>query len=140
MILVDVHNDSGSLQQLYDLLAERDPEVNISHKEMPTFSEHCGFVLSHPYAYWYLILKIEHISPPVCVGSIYLTDQREIGIAIFKNHQGFGYGSDAVKELMKMHPGKFYANISPHNPASVKFFKQFGAKHIQNTYVLGDGK
>ncbi len=50
---------------------------------------------------------------------------------------GNGFGSEAIKQLMADHPGKLYANISPRNPSSVKFFKQFGAKHIQNTYVLG---
>ena len=40
---------------LYELLAERDPVANISHREMPTFDQHRKFVDSRPYKAWYLI-------------------------------------------------------------------------------------
>jgi len=116
---------------LYQLLEERDPEANISHQSMPTYRQHIEFCRRKPYPYWYIIQ-----ADGEWVGSIYLTNQREVGIAIFKQHQGKGYGTVAVKKLMKKHPGKFLANISPHNPNSVKFFKQFGAQLIQNTYLL----
>ena len=46
-------------QFLYDLLLERDPKANISHKKMPTFTEHLKFVKSKPYSKWYVILKEE---------------------------------------------------------------------------------
>ena len=34
---------------LYELLSERDPVANISHKQMPTYDEHIRFVTSKPY-------------------------------------------------------------------------------------------
>ena len=41
---------------LYNLLKERDPRANISHKKMPTYNEHVMFVSSRPYSKWYVIL------------------------------------------------------------------------------------
>jgi len=117
---------------LYVLLEERTPEQSISHKDMPRWDEHNKFIASNPYAAWYLILKDKN-----AVGSIYLSKQREIGISIYGQHKSKGYGTDAVKKLMELHPGKFYANINPDNYASRMFFQeQFGAKLLQHTYVL----
>jgi RimJ/RimL family protein N-acetyltransferase len=136
--LIDVYSNDirkeGAEDILYDLLKERDPAANISHQEMPTMEEHRAFVRKMPYRHWYLIQRIK--KPEWLVGAIYLTNQREVGIAIFKKHQGKGYGTEAMKLMMEKHPGKFYANISPHNPKSVQFFKQFGIKLIQNTFEL----
>ena len=117
---------------LYDLLLEREDFMNISHKAMPTLAEHTAFVESVPYFQW-LFVKNETGS---YVGSIYLTKQREIGIFIFKQYQGRGYGKAAVIELRKRVPGKMLANISPANNKSIKFFESLGAKRIQNTYEL----
>ena len=35
---------------LFELLAQRDPRANISHREMPTYQRHIRFVKSKPYA------------------------------------------------------------------------------------------
>ena len=40
---------------LYDLLAERSPIINISHKKMPTYQQHVRFIKSKPYSKWYVI-------------------------------------------------------------------------------------
>jgi len=133
---VRVNLDCG---MLYELLKERDPEQSISHKEMPTFDEHKAFVASRPYEAWYLIWvdSWSRMEPSKAIGAIYLTKQREIGIGIFKEHKSKGYGTEAVKMLMELHPGRFLANIAPDNYSSRMFFtEQFGAKLIQNTYQL----
>ena len=123
-------------QILYDLLSEREPHQSISHVEMPSFEEHCAFVASRPYFAWYIIHSSERV-----VGAIYLTEDREIGIGIFKEFKSRGIGTAAVKLLMRIHPGKFYANINPDNFASRSFFQeQFGAKLLQHTYVFGNGQ
>jgi len=147
VMMMDTYPGNGMFETervLYDLLKERDPVANISHQKMPAEEEHCAFVRRMPYRHWYLIQDwpmtyedaVFEGKTPEWVGSIYLTNQREVGIAIFKQHQGKGYGTEAMKLMMEMHPGKFLANISPHNPDSVKFFKRFGAKLIQNTFLL----
>ena len=120
----------GYVDILYNLLAERTPEQSISHREMPTKEQHTVFVDGEPYFCWYMIIIA---SQPV--GSVYLTDQREIGIAIFKKHRGQGYAKQAVKDIIALHPGDFLANINPDNFASRMFFTEnFRTERIQETY------
>ena len=40
---------------LYELLSERNPNANISHKKLPTYKQHVKFVMSKPYFKWYII-------------------------------------------------------------------------------------
>ena len=115
---------------LYNLLKERDPRVNISHKKMPTYDEHLKFIRSKPYEKWYII---EFGASKV--GSVYLTHQNEIGIFMKKSYQKKGFGNTVLSELIKKAPKKRYlANISPKNTNSEKFFKSNGFRYIQKTY------
>lgn len=127
-----VYKERAYTLVLYDLLKERTPEQSISHKEMPTMQEHQSFVYSHPYFIWNII-KDEQDR---VVGSIYLTNQREIGIFIFNEHQGRGYAEESIRLLMSMCPGKFLANVNPDNEASHNLFDKLGGKMIQVTYEL----
>jgi len=117
-------------EMLYALLGERTKNQSISHEEMPSFDEHIAFIESRPYLYWYRIRNENS-----CVGAIYLTEKREIGIGIFKDFQGQGYAGAAINQLMGLHPGKFLANINPENEWSIHLFQKLDFKHIQNTYV-----
>lgn len=117
---------------LYDLLKNRDPITNISHKKMPTFKEHKEFINSHPYTKWYIILFKKRKA-----GSIYLSKQDEIGIFIKKEFQNMELGTKSLNLLMKKIPRKRYlANVSPQNKNSQKFFKNNDFKLIQYTYEL----
>lgn len=127
MRLIEVKPQDATL--LYTLLGERTAEESISHRKMPSWIEHLEFVCNHPYKHWYWIVILDQT-----IGAIYLTKQREIGIQIFNSYKRQGYGSKAIKKLMRMHPGEFLANINPKNTASKELFKGFGFYHIQNTY------
>ncbi len=126
---------------LYELLLERDPSVNISHKKMPTWRDHLAFFDSKPYRKWYLA-QVDGTT----VGACYLTKQNEIGIQLFRQHQGKGYGLEAVNALITQHkplkaiPGKragrFIANINPANEKSKRLFQKLGFVHIQETFAL----
>lgn len=130
--LISVYRVPEAVEILFNLLKERTPKQSISHKHMPTPEEHFRFFMSKPYTAWYLIKGDDNY-----VGSIYLTDNREIGVFIFERYARLGYGLGAVKELMHLWPGRFLANINPSNDTSIKFFtKNFRARHIQNTYEL----
>ena len=120
------------LRFLFNLLKERDPNANISHRKMPTFEEHKQFVKSKPYSYWYVIeLSRKKI------GTIYLSKNNEIGIFVKKEYQNKGIASEALKLLISKHPKKrFLANINPKNKFSAKFFKNNNFKLIQHTYEL----
>ena len=117
---------------LYNLLKQRDPRVNISHKKMPTYAQHIKFILSKPYLGWYTIrLKNKK------VGSVYLSHQNEIGIFTDKQFQNQGIGNIALKLIIKKHPlPRYLANINPKNKNSIKFFKKNNFKLIQYTYEL----
>ena len=115
---------------LFDLLKERNPRVNISHKKMPTYNQHRKFIKSKPYSKWYIILKSKQK-----IGSIYLSKNDEIGIFLSKKFQGKNVGNFALNELMKKNPRKrFLANVSPKNKKSMEFFKKNGFKLIQYTF------
>ena len=129
-------DDDYHVRALYALLDERTPEQSISHKRMPTMEGHRLFVLGAvpdnspvSYAAWYVIYADRCI-----VGSIYLTHQREIGVSIFRDQQRKGYARAAVLELMRLHPGKFLANINPKNEASIKLWESLGFSLLQVTY------
>ena len=119
---------------LYNLLKERDPLANISHKKMPSYHEHLLFISSKPYSKWYVILYGANK-----VGSIYITTQNEIGIFIKKSFQDKQIGSVVLKKLIQKNPKKRYlANVSPKNKNSINFFKKNKFKLIQYTFELNN--
>lgn len=143
--LFDVYLSGNAEEFLYNLLGERKPHESISHKQMPTYDEHLRFVRSRPYEVWYLIAAAgeeggtaEIMLPRsyVSAGAIYLTPQREVGIAILSRYRSQGLGTAAIRELQRLHPGRLLANINPLNAASQDFFKRLGGKLIQVTYEV----
>lgn len=122
MKLVSVYEDEGfAASILYRLLQERERDESISHKAMPTLDQHLAFVAGAPYAHWYMAMADGYPR-----GAVYLTRQREIGVAILRAQRGHGYALDAVAELMRLHPGRFLANINPANAASIALFRKLG--------------
>ena len=117
---------------LYYLLKNRNPNINISHKKIPTFKEHIKFVNSKPYSKWYIIKQNNEK-----VGSIYLSKQNEIGLFLQNNVQGKNIGTEALKLIIMKNPKKrILANINPKNKKSIKFFEKNGFKLIQFTFEL----
>ena len=117
---------------LYNQLKERDPKINISHKKMPSYSEHTKFVLSKPYSKWYIIYYKNRK-----VGNVYLSKMNEIGIFILKTIKVKGLGSLVLEQVLKKNPKtRYLANVNPKNVKSSEFFKKNGFKLIQHTYEL----
>ena len=127
--LVPVMGNAHALRVLWDLLSERKPIENISHKHMPTWANHRTFVESNPYYRWDLI-EVDGQT----VGCCYLTKQREIGVSIFKAFRGNGFATMALLQLMKEEGGEFLANINPDNEKSINLFHKLGFNRIQVTY------
>lgn len=122
-------NDS---EFLYQLLLERDPIANISHKKMPSYEQHLKFLKSKPYSKWYIIWNNEQR-----IGSIYLTKQDEIGIVIKKEFQKGGIGKRALQLIINKNPRQRYlANVAINNNKSKRFFEKNDFKLIQHTYEL----
>ena len=117
---------------LYNQLKERDPKINISHKKMPSYSEHTKFVLSKPYSKWYIIYYKNRK-----VGNVYLSKMNEIGIFILNTIKVKGLGSLVLEQVLKKNPKtRYLANVNPKNIKSAEFFKKNGFKLIQHTYEL----
>jgi len=122
--------DKSDIRFLYNQLKERDPKINISHKKMPTYTEHSKFVLTKPYSKWYIII---HKNKKI--GNTYLTKTNEIGIFVLKAIKIKGIGKIVLEEIIKKNPrSRYLANVSPKNNKSANFFKKNGFKLIQHTY------
>lgn len=132
MRLTSVYDDFNfAAMVLFRLLQLRKPEESISHKVLPSFEDHCAFVLSRPYEAWYLI----ETEGGIVRGAVYLSKQREIGVSIMPGVRGQGYGVAACQELMRLHPGRFLWNVNPANAASIALAQKLGfAGPIQHTY------
>lgn len=129
-MLIDVYETPASIDTLYQLLKERPPLANISHRKMPTWEQHKKFVGSKPYTAWYLILDRNNF-----IGAVYLTKTDEIGIFLFEKNQGRGHARRAIRALMSAHPrDRYLANIAPGNDPSLGLFKKLGFTLIQETY------
>ena len=117
---------------LYDLLKNKDPNANISHKKMPSYDEHVEFVMSKPYTNWYII---EYDKKNV--GAIYLSKQDEIGISIKRDYKYEQIAKPALKLLIKLNPRKRYlANTSPKDVRSQEFFLKNGFNSLEYVYEI----
>lgn len=129
---VSVYKVRGYEKHLYALLKERPALMSISHRQMPSFSQHCRFVRSKPYKEWCFILK-----DGLRVGTIYLSRMNEIGIFLFKFHRHKKIETQAVKAFIATHRKlNLLANVSPGNREYARLFRAMGFKQVQNTYSL----
>ena len=116
---------------------------------MPTWDQHVAFVSSRPYAHWWLCydhVEVDNTDEEgkgcpqreyTCIGQVYFTRAREIGIQISDAYWRKGYGSEIVTKLIEMVPrGPIFANVSPRNIASQKLFESLGFGVCQHTYRL----
>lgn len=120
-------------EDLYDILGSRDETINISHKKMPTYEEHCDFWRNCTYKYTRAIVVDGEFA-----GYTYLTNSNEIGIFVKKEFQGKGIAKNVITEIIKQFKGlrnkRFLANINPKNIKSQKLFESLGFKSCQITY------
>ena len=117
---------------LYDMLKNRNPIVNISHKNMPSYKKHVEFIESKPYSKWYIIFYKNNKA-----GSIYLSKNNEIGIFLKNGFENKGIGQNALNILKQKNPrDRYLANVNPKNKKSEEFFKKNNFKLIQHTFEL----
>lgn len=120
------------LRFLYELLKERKPSTNISHRKMPTFNQHLNFVLSKPYSKWYIIFNKNKK-----IGSIYISKQDEIGLHIKNLKWQKQIAEITIKLLKQKNPrDRYLVNINPKNKKMLNFYENNGFKLIQHTFEL----
>ncbi len=138
--LIDVYGNDAAPDILYRLLEERPPSAWISHQKMPTRKAHARFIKRRPFLYWYLIKEYGG----TYVGALECNSQNELGVSILYDHQGFGFGREALRLFMKMHKpkpaipakrvGSWLANIGIKNEDSKSFFAEMGFTPVQETW------
>lgn len=116
---------------LFKMLEERDDTQNISHKTMPSFTDHIAFIKSEPYKEWFIISDEYNKD----VGNYYITKNNEIGLFIKKCYQKLGAARATMKHILNT-PGRYIANISPRNVRSLEFFTLQGFSLIQKTFEI----
>ena len=117
---------------LYDLLKNKDPNANISHKKMPSYDEHVEFVMAKPYTNWYIIEYDKKNG-----GAIYLSKQDEIGISISNDYEYDQIVKPALKLLMKLNQRKRYlANTSPKDVSAQEFLLKNGFTGLEYVYEM----
>ena len=140
--------DAG-MEFLYLLMQEREPEINISHRGLPTFEQHRQFVTRRPYRFWYILERAPEGREDVTwIGTVSATPANEIGVVLRKQYRGNGFGPMAVRMLMQMHRpnpaepgvrnGNWLANIAPGNAHSQHVFQALGFREIQRTYEYNE--
>ena len=135
--LIKVNFCEEHIKTLFDLLTNR--RHKISHTQNPSYDEHREFVKNHPYIVWLLVaLDGEYI------GSIYLKDDNSVGVNFDEKYFEF-VPNTLIKFFENWRPlppiksvrnGKFHINIAKDNEKLIGLIEQFGALHIQNTYLF----
>lgn len=119
---------------LYNLLEQRREYQNISHKKMPTYSNHVKLIRSEPHKHWFIVQN----SNNRLIGSVYVSKQDEIGIFLKEEYTHQGYGTKILNEIFEYCKDikEFKANIAPFNSASLCFFVNRG--FIYNSSIWED--
>ena len=122
---------------LYDLLSERKQFENISHKKLPSYTNHVKFIKSKPYSKWLFIEYGDKI-----IGSVYLSKNNEIAIWIKKSIKDYKMGvhNKVLQEIAtKFSRKKYFTNLNARNKKLINFYKKNGFKLIYFTFEL-EGK
>lgn len=133
----EVKKNNQHINILYKLLDSR--KYSISHKLMPSKSDHRNFVKNHPYRNWYLI-KIEDIY----IGTVYLTCDNHISISIDKDKYNFIQDiidwicneHKPLSEIKSIRPGFFQMNVPIADLELLGILNNAGHKKIQITYII----
>ena len=137
LAFVEVSKKPEQIKSLYELLARR--THNISHKEMPTFEQHCDFVKSDPYRVWFLIYLNEYL-----IGSFYIKNDNSVGLDL-QNPNKMSVASiiKFIKDNFKPNedrkslvPPYFYINVPSTHDKLKNAIECECSSHIQLSYKI----
>ena len=117
-------------------------QFGISHRQMPSYGAHKGFVLANPYRGWFFVVCDEK-----AVGSIYLPDSNHMGVNLVS---GYAHCVEPALRLLSdlyeplpmipsVRSGQFSINLAPEDGAQIAALQSAGASLIQWTYQLPGG-
>tara|TARA_B110000008_G_C16975114_1_gene565536 strand:- start:913 stop:1347 length:435 start_codon:yes stop_codon:yes gene_type:complete len=132
-----INNTDEQLNYLYDSLKKR--KFNVSHHDIPSFSEHKDFVLDNPYRVWVLLYISDKLA-----GNLYIQKDNTIGLHIKDEYINF-FPNIIESVLLKWQPlpgiksvrnDKFIMNVAAGDEKKTSILKNLGAKKIQTSFLL----
>ena len=122
---------------LYDLLKNR--KYNISHQQIPTFSQHLKFIKNAPYLHWQIIYNK---NKPI--GTVYIQNNNSIGLNLnsFKDdwiYQIISYIKNNFTPQApapSLIPSYFFINVPVSNKKLIKLLNKLNLENIQVSYKI----
>ena len=122
---------------LFEILEKR--PHSISHKVMPSKSEHIAFIKSNPYRYWFLVFEDDQLA-----GAIYIQNDNSIGLNLLfpkktlvrKILGHLKTNFDPKPEVKSKVPDYFYLNVSYSNEDLKEILDELGVDPIQLSYKV----
>ena len=120
---------------LFEMLNKR--IHNISHRENPSYGEHKQFVLSHPYRFWYIVLKDDFP-----IGTCYVMNNNSVSAFLIDGEECFlenvinfiVSNHSPLDSIKSVRPGNFYINVPTGNIDMKKRISDMGWKEVQTTF------
>jgi RimJ/RimL family protein N-acetyltransferase len=121
--LASVYDDDRLRRLTYDLFFERQNNPYLSHVDVfPSWGEQNAYINTHPYTHWYGAYN--EMGIPV---SAVWVDPKQSGVYTLERWQRKGYGLEAMRQLIEMHPEMPYtAYIHCHNIGSIRLHRKLG--------------
>lgn len=124
---------------LYELLMHR--EHSISHMAMPSYESHKDFILSNPYAHWFLVKNCDAV-----IGAFYIQNDNAIGINIAAPTELIVKKIIAFIEenfvpraaIASKVPPYFFINVAKSHRLLAGILKQIGCTTIQESFRIND--
>ena len=137
VVLIKIKKTDAHAKILFEILSKR--KTNISHKSLPSYSNHKSFVLNHPYRAWYLIKHNDEF-----IGNAYILKSNCIGINIIKNNkivvpiviEELLSKYKPLKAIKSVRAAEFDFNVAPSNKEYISILERMGAKLAQVTFVF----
>ena len=127
----------SQIDELYVLLTSR--KYSISHKTVPSKSEHTDFVSEHPYVAWYILYKNTSL-----FGSVYVQFDNSIGINLLEycekdtltviNH--IKNNHKPLRSIKSVRRNEFFVNVASENTILIKTLKNLNKYEIQRSFII----
>lgn len=129
---------TAQIETLYEQLKSRD--YSISHKTIPTFSEHARFVKHHPYREWF-ILKTANTT----LGNVYIQFDNSVGvncntsiksdeIRYILDYVCSSY--DPMPAIPSVRSENFFLRVALKNKLLQQKLKNIGLEEVERTFLL----
>ena len=128
---------NSQIDELYALLVDR--KYSISHKKVPSKSEHSDFVSQHPYVAWYLVYKNTSL-----IGSVYVQFDNSIGINLMESCESdilsvinfIKNSHEPLSSIKSVRRGDFFVNVASENTNFIQMLKNLGKEEVGRSFVI----